>query len=179
VKNQYRAAPFSPFSNEEAQEIGEHLEKIRGALTPARIVDTARPESSPIHRHFEWNDTEAAEAYRREQAGSLIRHIYLVPVENDEIPTTDKGTIRAFHSVDKGTRSKPKPQYVHVLKLRKSPDLLAQVVASALQELRAWQQRYQQYKALEAVVNGHVKSAVISLEKIQDTTIEMAERVAA
>jgi hypothetical protein len=37
------------------------------------VVDYARAPTTELHRHFEWNDSEAAEAYRLVQARQIIR----------------------------------------------------------------------------------------------------------
>ncbi len=51
-----------------------------GSITPASVLDEARDEASPLHTHFEWDDSEAAEQYRLVQARGLIRR-YKVTVE--------------------------------------------------------------------------------------------------
>lgn len=55
----------------------------RGKLTPADVVDTARPADHPLHGRFEWDDTAAGEAYRRHQAQQLIRSVKITHVETD------------------------------------------------------------------------------------------------
>lgn len=44
-----------------------------GDLTPDIVLDAARPETSPLHKHFEWDDSVAAEAWRKNQARTLIQ----------------------------------------------------------------------------------------------------------
>lgn len=44
-----------------------------GILTVAAILAAAKPASSPIHSYFEWDNTRAAEAYRKMQARSLVQ----------------------------------------------------------------------------------------------------------
>lgn len=65
---------------------GFELERIRmeaeGKLTPADVVDAARPEDAPLHPVFEWDDAEAAEAHRRWQARLLIRSVRIVSDDN-------------------------------------------------------------------------------------------------
>ena len=50
------------------------LEKA-GRITAPAVLDAARPASSPIHDCFDWNDSEAAEKWRLEQARELIRRV--------------------------------------------------------------------------------------------------------
>lgn len=51
-----------------------------GVLTADAVVDRARAVSSPLHDHFEWDDSEAAVQYRLTQAEGLIRR-YKMTVE--------------------------------------------------------------------------------------------------
>lgn len=65
----------------------QEFERIRqklGYLTSEAVVDAARPKKSPLHNDFEWNDSVAAETYRRHQAASMIRAIVTVTSEYTE-----------------------------------------------------------------------------------------------
>lgn len=44
-----------------------------GVLTVDAVLEEAQDENSPLHRHFEWDDTVAADAHRRYQARILIQ----------------------------------------------------------------------------------------------------------
>jgi len=46
-----------------------------GRLTADRVVESARPLTSPLHSEFEWNDGEAAHKYRIVQARKLIQSV--------------------------------------------------------------------------------------------------------
>src|SRR3990167_1089883 len=46
-----------------------------GRLTPERVVEDARNESSPLHRLFDWSDAEAAAKWRLEQARMVLRAV--------------------------------------------------------------------------------------------------------
>jgi hypothetical protein len=51
----------------------EYLRVLLGRPVTAKdILDDARHPGSPIHDHFEWNDTVAAEKWRLQQAAALI-----------------------------------------------------------------------------------------------------------
>jgi len=56
---------------------GAELDRLRraGPVTPAAVVDAARDPDSPLHPAFCWDDTAAAEAYRRDQARTLLHSI--------------------------------------------------------------------------------------------------------
>lgn len=115
-----------------AQSIGETFEKIRSEngsdiFTAQQVVDEARPENHPIHPCFEWDDWEAAEAYRRDQARSLIRCIEV------QYPDTEQ-TEPAFVHVKVLSPDGKQNQvgYAPVRLAVERPDMLA----SALAELR-------------------------------------------
>jgi hypothetical protein len=57
----------------------EELEALRlemgGSVTPAQLLEHARNPNCALHRYFQWDDSEAAEAYRLLQARSVIRAV--------------------------------------------------------------------------------------------------------
>jgi hypothetical protein len=63
-------------SSVSADTIYNRLDYLKGKLsrspTPRDILDDARHPDSPIHAHFEWDDTVAAEKWRLRQAASLV-----------------------------------------------------------------------------------------------------------
>ena len=67
--------------------------KNGGILQVDAVLDEAKDETSPLHSHFEWDDSVAAEAHRRYQARVLIQRCKITIVESE--PTT----IRAFVSL--------------------------------------------------------------------------------
>ena len=70
-----------PFSDEDAQVIGPIMLRLAeedGEVTKETVLDEARSKASPLHKHFIWDDTEAAERYRLDQAGLLIRSIKII-----------------------------------------------------------------------------------------------------
>jgi hypothetical protein len=73
------------------------LEKLAnqhgGVLMVDDVIEAAKDASCVLHSHFEWDDTEAAKAYRKEQARSLIRRCKITLVD---MPSAE---IRAFTSL--------------------------------------------------------------------------------
>ncbi len=79
-------------------------------LTPDMVVEAARDPDSALHERFEWDDSTAAEEYRRLQAAKLIREVTVV-VEHrpnrdvqvhTEAPLASHGRLqhaRAFHAI--------------------------------------------------------------------------------
>jgi hypothetical protein len=65
-----------------AQDVGEALEAMgghnSGEITPQEVVAAARSAEHPLHPVFEWDDTVAAEGYRKSQARDLLRSVVAV-----------------------------------------------------------------------------------------------------
>jgi hypothetical protein len=86
-------------TKQQATKIARELESIRsadpdGVLRPEDVVEFARDPKSELHRQFEWNDSEAAAAYRLTQARQIIR------VRVTMLDTGDgEETVRAYVSL--------------------------------------------------------------------------------
>jgi len=119
----------------DAQIVGEALDALRAkrkALTPALVVNAAKPKGHPLHLYFEWNDTAAARQFRESQAAHLIRS---VTVKIESAP--ECLPVRAFVSVG-DCSSRYEPIY-EVLCDSERRDML---LAEALRELEALRQKY-------------------------------------
>lgn len=116
------------------QRIGRALAKIAadgaGRLTPSAVVEAARDVRSPLHRHFEWDDSKAAHAYRKDQAREIIRVIRAE--ENGSTPT------RAFLSVSDGSGV----SYRTAQEVMASVELQLAVLKAAERDLDAFTARY-------------------------------------
>jgi len=64
-----------------------------GMLEIDDVLKEAEDESSILHKHFEWDDSEAADLYRRQQARALIQKCKIQLVESEPV------MIRAFVSL--------------------------------------------------------------------------------
>lgn len=135
------------------QTIGDALDKIRmasgGELEPKAVVDTARDARHPLHPHFEWNDSVAADSYRLDQARGIIR---IVRVVDDDV---SGGTSRAFLSVI----GRNGVSYRTAEDVKKSRDLQAAVLAQAERDLEAFERRYRELVDICQIVRG-ARSAV-------------------
>src|SRR5258708_6107559 len=69
------------------------LEHQNGRLIPADVVQAARDPDSPLHSHFIWDDTEAAQRYRLIQASAVIRSVKLEITVRD-VPLSVVGYVR-------------------------------------------------------------------------------------
>lgn len=153
-----------------AQAIGERLETIRerdGGLTAQAVVDDAKPKKSPMHGAFEWNDTKAAEEYRREQARHLLSAITVKLVGKDEAETVT----RAFVVVTPAEGGND--IYTSTEVALADPDMRQQVLGRAWRELSSWQRKYQELKELAGVF-GAIETARPLFEAQEDTSVNTA-----
>ena len=72
-----------------AQTVGKTLERIErrdGTITREAFLEESRPEDSPTHACFEWDDSVAAEKYRLNQSSAVIRDIKVTIVSESAEP---------------------------------------------------------------------------------------------
>lgn len=81
---------------DQVREVLQDLYDERGELTPEMVVEEARDPGHPLHGDFEWDNSVAAEAYRRGQAAGLIRMVKVTYAIDDD--TGRNKTTRAFVS---------------------------------------------------------------------------------
>jgi hypothetical protein len=135
-------ARFQAGANADAKAVGEHLEFLRqqskGELTPKDVVDDARNPNSPLHSFFEWDDGEAAEQYRLQQARGLIRAVVAVYVGDEKPAVRHKAYVHINEPAAPHYR-----ETSHALSLSKTRQMVLQ---RAWRELQAWKQRYKDLK---------------------------------
>ncbi len=92
-----RTSGFSGNAEATFNALEEVREQNEGQLKPYAIVDAARPVDSPLHRHFEWSDSKAAENWRSHTARRLVRAVIVKPEK--DTPEDNPATHRAYISV--------------------------------------------------------------------------------
>jgi len=116
------------------------------------VVDYARNNAnSELHKAFNWNDKEAAEAFRRHTAKNLKNSLYTFELENPQVSITnsvdDQVLIPAF--LNPGTDNVKNHMPTEIVMVNK--DLRKATLEKALRELQGFQQRYSFLTELEAV----------------------------
>lgn len=136
--------------NVNAQTVGETLEKIRekrGAVNAEIVVEEAKPESSPIHNLFPWDDAKAAHLYRLERARSVIRHIHILKDENE--PAKAENLVKAYVAIPQETEMR---NYVPVQVALQTQETREYVIANARKELESFQKKYNDILELAEVI---------------------------
>lgn len=124
----------------DAQSVGEELERLRlanGKLTKEIVLEAAKHRNSPLHDHFEWDDTEAAKKFRLVQARNLIRHVVVVFESRD---SDEKLETRAFVSIS--SQDENKLIYTSIEDAMSDELMREEVFKNALDALNNWKKKY-------------------------------------
>lgn len=126
--------------------------KHGGILTPERVLKAAESKSSPLHQHFQWDDTEAAKQYRLIQAGQLIRRVRITyaPSENREI------SVRAFVNVipELAEDESPRGHYVSFEVAQAVPNYREQLLANARRDAETFRQKYNMLTEMMPIISA-------------------------
>lgn len=116
------------------QAAGAQFKELEGTvgLTAENVLEANRAENAPLHDEFEWNDGIAAEKYRVQQAGQLIRMLCVKADGTEHIGAS----VRAFF---KTADSQP---YESIEVILSNPDKHAELLDRALRELTAFRNKY-------------------------------------
>ena len=117
--------------------------KSEGVLCAEAVVERARSSESPLHRYFEWSDSEAAHQYRLEQARHLIRCSVTV------LPGAE-GPVRAFASL-MPDRVRAGGGYRHTVDVMCDSEMRERLLSQALDELHRIRRGYKQLNELAPV----------------------------
>jgi hypothetical protein len=115
-----------------------------GLLVPDEVVTAATDPQNPLHECFEWDDAKASHAYRVWQARVLIARVRIVRDEQTE------KAIPMFVSIMRD-RAEEGGGYRTLESVLLDQTLYGELLATALSELRAFQERYASFKELKPV----------------------------
>lgn len=73
------------------------LHDQHGGLFPEKVVDAARVDTSPLHEHFTWDDSEAAHQHRLNEARFLIREVKIVVHHEPDRVVKVRGFVSVIH----------------------------------------------------------------------------------
>lgn len=108
------------------------LQSIGETYTPQDVVDFARSKDTELHKCFTWDNTVAAEKWRKQEARVLIANIVYVKDEETHEPSH----VRAVVYSDNDKEFKPLKFVV------KKQDEYEQLLERASAELDAFKRKY-------------------------------------
>ena len=125
----------------DAEKVYSELETI-GTKSPQNIVDYAEAHpDSELHKCFTWDDTKAANEWRKQEARQVVR---LLVFADDE--TKQPTQIRVLQ--------KATDAYEPVKTIVRNNDEYTKLLARAKAELKAFRERYKQINELEKVLEA-------------------------
>lgn len=150
----YRAAQGAPFNDDQADVYGRAIERLPGwpSVQPETVVRVAEDPRSPLHPAFEWDDRRAAGLYRKRQASNLLNHLVVIE---------DGAESKAYHNVSAPKGVGEARHYLHVTKIRQSPEEAGEVLDRAARELEGWLRRYNAYSQDFGRLFGTIETAVV------------------
>lgn len=126
----------SLFKDADAQLVANEIVSIGETATPKQIVEKARSAETELHKCFEWNDEKAAEKYRIQQAGDVVRNLVFVVV-NQKTEEETKPT-RYFLKPDEGYSG----GYKQTTLILQKEDEREKILEQAKMELRRFKEKY-------------------------------------
>ena len=122
------------------EKVAKCLGKLGPDVTPRAVLDIAKTKSNPMHSYFEWDDTEAAEKYRIDQAKYLIRNLTVTLVREEKDTTT-----RKYVSLGIGISDGKESTYKTVENVLDDPSLRDQAIRKVWNQLLSIKQRYESF----------------------------------
>lgn len=129
--------------NADAEKCYRELETLGDSYTPQQIVDFAKNPETELHKCFEWDDTKAAENWRKQQARYVCCSISIVTDETEQKPT-------AYRLIQHDT---DKQSYQNVVVTVRNRDQYLDLLEMAKKELNSFKERYRRIVELESVID--------------------------
>ena len=131
------------------------------------VIEEARSEDSPIHKHFVWDNQEASHLYRKQQARHMINAVRVVSEEGNVSP------VPVFVNV----REESGNYYQNINVVVKTPDLWKQVLNEVTAKLMSYETRLSALMSMEQD-QSRVKSTQRVIKSLSQAR-KQAERVSA
>ena len=125
----------------DAEAVYTEINALGEEFTPDMIVEAAKDENSELHKCFEWDDTIAADKYRKHQARMLVASL----VVKTETTEGEAVAVRVISST--AARNVFKPTVMLIKQDQEYADLLAR----AIRELKAVQMKYKVVEELQDI----------------------------
>lgn len=119
------------------------IEKEAGALTPDAVVEAAAAPDSVLHSYFCWDNTLAAERYRKWQARQLIASVRVVYSPGNR----DSMKVRAFLNVQHGDSQ----NYFGTARVMGDDELRTRLLQQAKIEMQRFKEKYGLLRELAGV----------------------------
>ena len=142
----------------------EQLAKQKGGvLLVDDVIEVAKNPTCVLHKHFQWDNTKAAEAYRKMQARTLIQKCTVTIAKQPDVP------IRAFVSFNADQISGG--GYRMMVDVLDDVDLKEQLIAEMEVTLVKWKQRINLLDKETAAIVNALEAAITKKTKHKDERV--------
>jgi hypothetical protein len=131
------------------QSLSAVAESQGGELTPAAVLDYARPKASPIHDRFTWDNKLAGEKFRLIEAAMLIRS---VRVSFEQADGTPSAPVRAW--INQRESYHETGVYVPIQRVLASPEASQELLNNARRDAESFRRKYATLEAASRVVEA-------------------------
>lgn len=128
----------------DAQKVANEIFAIGECATPQQILEKARDDRTELHKCFEWNDSEAAERWRIQQARQIVCHLVI----KQESAPAQAPEVRLFF------KTAESEGYKSTELILRDKDEYGKLLKNALAELTAFQRKYRSLSELESVFDA-------------------------
>lgn len=128
--------------NADPQKVYEEINSIGEKYTPEEILEKAKDSSTELHKCFEWDDTKAAENWRKQTARVICCSLQVVVEKEEAQPTT-------YRLIQ---HDKSEMAYKPVVLTVRNNDEYSRLLNQAKAELKSFKNRYQKIVELQAVI---------------------------
>lgn len=124
------------------QKVYEEINLLGEEITPDQIVEAAKNKKSELHKCFTWDNTIAAEKWRRHEARQIM--CFLVIKETNE-DTEDNYPVRIFNKNDTGG-------YKTAERIFRNDNEYQKLLQAAYSELHAFKLKYARLQELSEIL---------------------------
>lgn len=129
------------FFKADAETVYKEITALGDSFSPEQIVEAAKDENSELHKCFTWDDTVAAENWRKHQARVLVAQLVIRTETTDKEPVA----VRVISSAS------AKNMYAPTVKMLEVEQDYADLLARAVRELKIIQLKYKAVKELREI----------------------------
>lgn len=134
---------FEDRFNADASKVAAEIMAIGDNATPQQIVEAAKDKKSELHKCFTWDNTEAAEKWRRHEARQVVCFLVIESPKRDESQPEQ----RVFHKVENGRG------YVAAPLIFTVDDEYQKLLQRAYAELKAFKVKYASLNELDYILS--------------------------
>ena len=127
----------------DAQACYNEIQTLGETYTPEQVLDLARNPETELHKCFDWNDTTAAESWRKQQARYVCTSLVVTVKKSDGVETSYR-VIQ--HDKEDGA-------YRPVTLTVRDDDQYGRLLRQAKAELASFRKRYKSITELEGVID--------------------------